>query len=189
MSISFTYVIDSICVRSGNVATAGSHGDTCDPATFFRPLGRIFHPGRIVRGIGSAFGGDHVQPAANLNALDEAPNSSWFTNRIGLFPMTPEQVARGPIMEAGPDTSSTWTVVDAKTEGVTPGFTIDLQQKDLRLVLDAADELGAPLPGTSLVFQMYRALQRRGLGSDGNHALVKALEEMSGLVLAADGPA
>jgi 3-hydroxyisobutyrate dehydrogenase len=64
-----------------------------------------------------------------------------------------------------------------------PGFTIDLQQKDLRLVLDAADELGAPLPGTSLVFQMYRALQRRGLGSDGNHALVKALEEMSGITL------
>ncbi len=64
-----------------------------------------------------------------------------------------------------------------------PGFTIDLQQKDLRLVLEAADELGSPVPGTSLVFQMYRALQRRGLGGDGNHALVKALEEMSGITL------
>ncbi|MEZ4519717.1 MAG: NAD(P)-dependent oxidoreductase [Chloroflexota bacterium] len=29
-----------------------------------------------------------------------------------------------------------------------PGFTIDLQQKDLRLVLEAADQLGAPVPGT-----------------------------------------
>jgi len=64
-----------------------------------------------------------------------------------------------------------------------PGFTIDLQQKDLRLVLEAADELGAPVVGTGLVFQMYRALQRRGLGGDGNHALVKALEEMSGITL------
>lgn len=62
-----------------------------------------------------------------------------------------------------------------------PGFTIDLQQKDLRLVLESADELAVPLPATSLVFQMYRALQRRGLGQEGNHALVKALEEMSGL--------
>jgi 3-hydroxyisobutyrate dehydrogenase len=59
-----------------------------------------------------------------------------------------------------------------------PGFTIDLQQKDLRLVLEAADELGVPLPGTAVVFQLYRALQRRGLGSEGNHALVKALEGM-----------
>jgi 3-hydroxyisobutyrate dehydrogenase len=67
-----------------------------------------------------------------------------------------------------------------------PGFTIDLQQKDLRLVLEAADELGVPVPGTSLVFQLYRALQSQGLGSDGNHALVKALEDMSGIEIGTD---
>lgn len=60
-----------------------------------------------------------------------------------------------------------------------PGFTIDLQQKDLRIVLDSADELGIPLPGVSLVFQLYRALQAQGLGSEGNHALVKALEGLA----------
>lgn len=64
-----------------------------------------------------------------------------------------------------------------------PGFTIDLQQKDLRLVLDAADELGIPMPGVSLVFQLYRALQAQGLGSEGNHALVKALEGLAGIRL------
>ncbi len=64
-----------------------------------------------------------------------------------------------------------------------PGFTVDLQQKDLRLVLDSADELGVPLPGVALVFQLYRSLQARGLGSEGNHALVKALEELSGIRL------
>jgi 3-hydroxyisobutyrate dehydrogenase len=61
-----------------------------------------------------------------------------------------------------------------------PGFTIDLQQKDLRLVLEAADQVGAALPGTSLVFQLYRSLQTRGLGDEGNHALVKALENLTG---------
>ena len=61
-----------------------------------------------------------------------------------------------------------------------PGFTIDLQQKDVRLVLEAADELGVPLPATGLVFHLYRALQHRGLGSEGQHALVKALEHMMG---------
>jgi 3-hydroxyisobutyrate dehydrogenase len=61
-----------------------------------------------------------------------------------------------------------------------PGFTIDLQQKDLRLVLEAAGELGLPMPGTSLVYQLYLSLQRRGLGEEGNHALVKALENLSG---------
>ena len=62
-----------------------------------------------------------------------------------------------------------------------PGFTIDLQQKDLRLALQAADAAGTPIPGTALVFQLYRALQNEGLGAEGNHALVKALEKMSGI--------
>jgi len=61
-----------------------------------------------------------------------------------------------------------------------PGFTIDLQQKDLRLVLDAADELGVPLPGTALIFQLFRTLQAQGLGSEGNHGLIKALENLAG---------
>ncbi|MBE7557044.1 MAG: NAD(P)-dependent oxidoreductase [Anaerolineales bacterium] len=68
-----------------------------------------------------------------------------------------------------------------------PGFTIDLQQKDIRLVLDAADALGVPLPGTALIFQLYRTLQAQGLGSEGNHALVKALEHLAGFEIEAAG--
>ena len=64
-----------------------------------------------------------------------------------------------------------------------PGFTIDLQQKDLRLVLEAADQFGVPTLGTGMVFQLYRTLQQQGLGGDGNHALVKALENLAGLAI------
>ena len=62
-----------------------------------------------------------------------------------------------------------------------PGFTIDLQQKDVRLALQAADQLGVPVLGTSLVFNLYRTLQAEGLGAEGNHALVKALERLAGI--------
>ena len=62
-----------------------------------------------------------------------------------------------------------------------PGFTIDLQQKDLRLVMGAADEMGIPVIATALCFNMYRTLQAQGLGSDGNHSIVKALEAMAGI--------
>ncbi|GIV77194.1 NAD(P)-dependent oxidoreductase [Litorilinea aerophila] len=61
-----------------------------------------------------------------------------------------------------------------------PGFTVALQQKDLRLVLEAADELGVPIPGTSLIFQLYRTLEARGHSEEGNHALIKALENLAG---------
>ncbi len=62
-----------------------------------------------------------------------------------------------------------------------PGFTIDLQQKDLRLVLEAADQMGAPAIGVATIFNLYRTLQAQGLGAEGNHALVKALENLAGM--------
>jgi 3-hydroxyisobutyrate dehydrogenase len=61
-----------------------------------------------------------------------------------------------------------------------PGFMIDLQQKDVRLVLEAAATMGVPLPGTALVHQLYNTLQKQGFGRDGNHALVRALENLAG---------
>jgi 3-hydroxyisobutyrate dehydrogenase len=69
-----------------------------------------------------------------------------------------------------------------------PGFTVDLQQKDLRLVLQAADRLGVPVVTTSLVFNLYRTLQADGLGAEGNHALVKALERLAGIEVAGHSP-
>jgi 3-hydroxyisobutyrate dehydrogenase len=62
-----------------------------------------------------------------------------------------------------------------------PGFMIDLQQKDVRLVLAEADRLGLPVLMSSLVFNLYRTLQNDGLGAEGNHALIKALEKLSGV--------
>jgi len=61
--------------------------------------------------------------AQNINTVDEVPDSSWFTNRIGHRSLTPEDVATGPDTSAGPG-SGTWTIVSSKSDGVTPGFTI-----------------------------------------------------------------
>ncbi len=88
------------------------------------PIQRLTHPGRLIRRVGTVFGGDPVAAAANVNTLDEVPNSTWFTNRIGLFPLSPERVARGAGTGSGPDRTGKWTVVSAKTQGVTPGFSI-----------------------------------------------------------------
>src|SRR3954468_6223784 len=34
--------------------------------------------------------------AVNVNTLDEVPDSSWFTNRIGRRPMPVSEILRGP---------------------------------------------------------------------------------------------
>ncbi len=70
-----------------------------------------------------------------------------------------------------------------------PGFTIDLQQKDLRLVLQAADQVGAPMLATSQIYQLYRTLQQAGLGHEGNHALIKAVERLAGVEVGAPSDA
>ena len=62
-----------------------------------------------------------------------------------------------------------------------PGFMVDLQQKDLRLVLGDADAAHLALPGTALAHHLYNALQAAGEGRDGNHALMKVIERLSGV--------
>ena len=61
--------------------------------------------------------------AQNVNSVDEVPDSSWFTNRVGRLPISAEDVARGPNRTNGP-AAGIWTVSSSKSDGVTPGFTV-----------------------------------------------------------------
>jgi 3-hydroxyisobutyrate dehydrogenase len=60
-----------------------------------------------------------------------------------------------------------------------PMFMIDLQQKDLRIALEAARKRALPLPGTSLVSQLLAANQAMGEGGEGTQALVKTIERLA----------
>jgi len=60
-----------------------------------------------------------------------------------------------------------------------PGFTLSLQEKDLRLVAAAADELEMPLPATTIVHQLIRSLSAKGKGEMGTQALILAMEELA----------
>jgi len=60
--------------------------------------------------------------AQNLNTVDEVPDSSWFTNRIGSRQLTIDELVRGPIVGAPPDPSR-WVIFREKTSGAHPGVT------------------------------------------------------------------
>ena len=60
-----------------------------------------------------------------------------------------------------------------------PGFMIDLQQKDLRLVLEAATQSTTPLPATALVHQLFTSAQAAGKGRDGTQALFTVLQHLA----------
>ena len=61
--------------------------------------------------------------ALNVNTVDEVPDSSWFTNRIGMRPISADELVKGPDTGTGP-APGPWTAIAAKSDGVTPGFTI-----------------------------------------------------------------
>jgi hypothetical protein len=61
--------------------------------------------------------------AINVNTVDEVPDSSWFTNRIGARELTVDEVRRGPDTSSGPSPGP-WTAISGKSDGITPGFTI-----------------------------------------------------------------
>ena len=62
-------------------------------------------------------------PAVNVNTMDEVPDSSWFTNRIGRREMSIDEIVRGPNSVDSINVDG-WPIVRDKTSGITPGYRI-----------------------------------------------------------------
>ncbi len=61
--------------------------------------------------------------ALNVNTVDEVPDSSWFTNRVGTRAVRADEVTRGSDVTTGP-AEGPWRIVSGKVDGIQPGFTI-----------------------------------------------------------------
>ncbi len=59
--------------------------------------------------------------AQGVNALDEVPDSTWFTNRLGVRTVTPEEIERGP-GKTSPEQYKPWTIKSSKSGGRSLGF-------------------------------------------------------------------
>lgn len=62
--------------------------------------------------------------ARGVNALDEVPDSTWFTNRIGKREVSPDEIRRGP-SPSTPEEHLPWTIVKAKVGGTQVGFIVE----------------------------------------------------------------
>ena len=118
--------------------------DFIDMSTFYQ-VGKLLDLGHTARRVGDLLGVVGPRQADNVNALDEVPNSSWYTNRHFLRPMSLEELAEGP-GAARPDDSGPWEIVAGKFEGITAGFTIkDASGRYFLLKFDSKgnDEMGS----------------------------------------------
>src|SRR5438093_12004 len=90
---------------SGATPIEGSNGYDFAEHTFLKP-------------------GEHVATrAANVNTIDEVPDSTWFTNRIGRGPMPIDAIVRGPNQVDRLNVDG-WPIVSGKSTGITPGYRV-----------------------------------------------------------------
>lgn len=111
--------------------------------------------------------------AQDVNSLDEVPDSTWFTNRIGVREMSVDEVRRGANLDPSPVENLPWTIVSAKTGGLSIGFVFEDAKGDKYLLkFDEARrpemETGAHVIGQRLLWaagynvpQDYLAFIRR----------------------------
>jgi hypothetical protein len=65
--------------------------------------------------------------AADTNSLGEVPDSTWFTNRIGVRDLSIDEIVRGPTVDPSPFDHRPWTIKSAKVGGTSIGFVIEDQ--------------------------------------------------------------
>lgn len=62
-----------------------------------------------------------------------------------------------------------------------PGFKAWMQQKDLRIVLQSAHDLGLAMPGAAVASQLFNAMVGSGMGEEDNMAVIKLIERLAGI--------
>jgi len=126
--------------------------------TFFYEVGKALDPIWTSRKIGNIIGVSDRKEADNANSLDEAPNSSWFTNRHYYNRLSTEELIRGPNSTDGPDTSNIMVITRGKFEGGTPGFTIRDSRGDVYIMkFDAADYIEMGSSAEVITTKIYHA--------------------------------
>jgi hypothetical protein len=124
-------------------------------------------------------GTQQVGRAASVNTIDEVPDSSWFTNRVGTRPLTEDEMLRGPSDDRGPAPGQ-WTV-NRKATGASPGLVIDDSRG--RRYFIKFDPPGYPELGTATEVIVTRVFH--ALGYHVPHASIGTLRPQD-LVIAAD---
>lgn len=158
-----------------SIMVGGSESNLEEARPIFEVLGKtITHCGDI--GAGQCVKlGNQICGALNLLGVCEALT---LGQKLGVQPEIMQQV-----IAAG--AGSSWAMQNLAPKIAArdwaPGFMIETQQKDMRLIAEAADKAHAALPGAALAQQLWRSAEAKGFEREGIHAMAKVIEELSNL--------
>ncbi len=134
-----------------------------------RPLGGLFSPGAYV----DRAGGE--RRALDVNAFGQVTDSTWFTNRIGRRPWTPDKLRRGPNTIEGP-ADGPLLILGGKLEGVAPGFVVEDRLK--RRFVVKLDHPAYPGLGSGAELVATKLLHAIGYNVPENYAVTFDLDRL-----------
>jgi hypothetical protein len=111
--------------------------------------------------------------AQNVNTVDEVPDSSWFTNRIGARDVSIDEALKGPVETKGP-APGPWTVARPKQSGFAPGFTMKDSAGETWFV--SFDARGFPEAATGAIMVANKIFWTLGYYQVENH-LIRVVPE------------
>ncbi len=134
--------------------------EECAPKMYESPFAWDGADNIVFRPLTRFFAVTPAGPAANVNALDELPDSSWFVNRIGSKPMTPEEVANGYCVEGDTldpnDPDGSWVIDHGKDNGANPGFRVKSKGTKYMFKLDDG-QIERATAATAIAARFYYA--------------------------------
>jgi 3-hydroxyisobutyrate dehydrogenase len=137
--------------------------------------------GKTIVHQGPAGAGQHTKMvnqiliASNMTGVCEA---LLYAAKSGLDPTT-------VLQSVGSGAAGSWSLNNLGPRIIArnfePGFFVEHFIKDMGIALDEAKRMNLSLPGLALAEQLYLAVQAQGYGRKGTHALMLALEHLSGI--------
>ncbi len=94
--------------------------------------------------------------ALDINSMGEVPDSTWFTNRIGVRDVSLDEIRQGPNVYLEPDTSQKLVVTSSKVGGGSAGFIVKDARGDKYII--KFDEPHAPVTESATDVAVQRLL-------------------------------
>lgn len=135
----------------------------CAPEPYVSPLVWDAVDNSVFRPLARVFAVDPAGPAPNVNALDEVPDSAWFTNRLGVRKLARDELLRGACMpdemlDGEAAKPGSWLVDKGKLNGATPGFRIRVGKKKYMLKTDLKAQPERPSAASAIGAAIYHAV-------------------------------
>lgn len=136
----------------------------CAPEPYVSPLIWDAADNSVFRPIAKVFAVDPPREAINVNELDEALDSAWFQNRIGIKKPTREELLRGAcspeeMLDGFSATPGSWVIDQGKPNGASPGFRIKVGGKrKFMLKTDTQEQPERPSAASAIGAAIYHAV-------------------------------